>query len=181
MPKERSTGFKTNVKFLQKEHNQGMKALVLVLSLLAVLLVGCSGASQQSLVGKYKGEFKMPEAEKDNPMAKMAEGMMGLFSFDLELKAENKFTMTVMMMPIGGDWSLSGKTITLTPKTVMGLTPEEFEKQNAKKGGTSTTAKEGTLDKPIRLEVQEDGKSLKAIDNVGGDKAPGELIFVKQG
>ena len=157
-----------------------MKSFALILTLLALLLMGCSGgASQQTLVGKYKGELKMPETSKIDPMAKMAEGMMGLFTFDLELKAESKFTMTVMMMPIDGEWTLSGKTITLTPKTVMGLTPEELKKENAKKG--STMAKDDSMEKPIRLEVQADGKSLKAIDNVTGDKAPGELIFVKQG
>lgn len=154
-----------------------MKALVLLLSFSALILVGC-GTSQQNLIGKYKGEFKMPETAKDDPMAKMGEAMMGMMAFDLELKEENKFTMMMLIIPIEGDWSLSGKTITLTPKTVMGLTPEEFAKQNSKDGGT--TAKAGEMEKPIRLEVQGDGK-LKAIDDVGGEKAPGDLIFVKQG
>lgn len=154
-----------------------MKSIALLLSLLALVLVGC-GTSQQSLIGKYKGEIKMSEADKDNPMAKMAEAMMSMMSFDLELKEDNKFTMMLMAIPVDGDWSLSGKTITLTPKTVMGLSPEEFEKQNNK--GSATTAKSGNMDKPIRLEVQSDGKSLKAIDDFGGEKSPGDMIFVKQ-
>lgn len=154
-----------------------MKAIVLLLAIFTVGLAGC-GASQQNLVGKYKGEFEMPEASKDDPMAKMGEAMMGMMSFDLELKEQNKFTLTMLIIPIEGDWTVSGKTITLTPKTVMGLTPEEFAKQNSKDGGT--TSKTDQMEKPIRLEVQSDGK-LKAIDNVGGEKAPGDLVFVKQG
>ncbi len=143
-----------------------------------MVLVGC-GASQQSLIGKYKGEVKMPETAKDDPMAKLGEAMIGMMSFDLELKEANQFTLMLMIIPIEGDWSLSGKTITLTPKTVMGLSPEEFEKQNNK--GGSTMSKSGRMDKPIRLEVQPDGKSLKALDDMGGDKSPGDLMFVKQG
>ncbi len=111
-------------------------------------------------------------------MAKMAEGMMGFFQFDLELKEESKFTMTVMGMPIEGDWALSGKQITLTPKTFMGLNSEEMKKEGAKNGGTM--AKSGDMDKPFKLEIQSDGKTLKAIDDMGGQKVPGELLFVKQ-
>ena len=153
-----------------------MKAFLLIALLLATL-AGC-GPSQQSLVGKYKGELKMPESSKDDPMAKMGEAMMGMFSFDLELKEKDEFTMTMVFIPISGNWSVSGNVVTLTPKTVMGLTPEEFAKQKEKEN-KGTTSKPDDMKKPIRLEIQSDG-SLKALDDIGGEKSPGDLIFVRQ-
>lgn len=152
-----------------------MKTITLLLALFSLLLVGCSGGSEGALLGKYKGEIKLTEEQKKDPMAKMAEGMMGLFAMDLELKAEKKFTLTVMGMPIEGDWVKSGNTLTLTPTLIMGLTPEEAKKQNK----SGTMSKEA--DKPLRLEVQPDGKSLKALDDMGGGKTPGDFIFTKQG
>ena len=121
----------------------------------------------------------MPETKKDDPMAKFGEAMMSMFSFDLELKEKNEFTMMVAIIPISGDWSLSGNIVTLNPKTIMGLTPSEFEKENQK---NNPTAKEssGDVEKPIRLEIQSDGKSMKALDDIGGQKSEGELIFTKQ-
>jgi len=157
-----------------------VKYLSSVCLLLALILAGCSGTSEASLIGKWKGAPKMPEAKKDDPMAKFGEAMMSMFSFDLELKEKNEFTMMVAIIPISGTWSVSGNTVTLTPKTVMGLTPEEFQKENQKNNPTAKSSGDPT--KPIRLEVLPDGKSMKALDDMGGGGGPdsGELIFTKQ-
>ncbi|MBC8063992.1 MAG: hypothetical protein H7Y17_04125 [Chlorobia bacterium] len=158
-----------------------MKLIALFLCVVAIATVGCKGApSQSNLVGKWKGEVKMPATTKDDPMAKMGEAMLGMFTFDLELKAENKFTLTMVFIPIEGEWSMSGNVVTLTPKTVMGLTPDEFAKEQAKQKN-NTTSKTEDMRKPIRLEVQADGKSMKALDDLGGQKSQGDLIFTKQG
>jgi len=131
-----------------------------------------------------KGEIKMPEASKDDPAAKFGEAMLGLLtgSLTLDLKADHKFTL-VMVMPISGDWSLSGNTITLTPKTIMGLTFEEAKKEQEKqaKVGSGTFMKTDDQNKPIQLQVQPDGKTLKGVDEMSGQKSKGELIFTKQG
>jgi hypothetical protein len=165
---------------LTMEHNRLMRAKPILFLLLAALAIGC-GASQQSLVGKYKGEVKMPESSKDDPMAKMGEAMLGMFTFDLELKEANKFTLMFLFFPIEGEWSVSGNVVTLTPKTVMGLTPEEAAKQNEKdnKGDKASPQDIEKMKEPIRLEVQPDG-SLKALGDIGGEKTPGDLLFVKQ-
>lgn len=158
-----------------------MKLIAPLLCVVALAIIGCKGApSQSSLVGKWKGEVKMPASAKDDPMAKMGEAMLGMFSFDLELKAENKFTLVMMIIPIDGEWSMNGNVVTLTPKTVMGLTPDEYAKEQAKEKN-STTSNPEDMRKPIRLEVQPDGKSMKALDDLGGQKSQGDLIFTKQG
>jgi hypothetical protein len=147
---------------------------------LVVLAMGCKGGvAEDALVGKWKGEVKMPESSKDDPMAKMGEAMMSMMAMDLELKADKKFTLMVFIIPISGDWSLSGNVVTLQPTTVMGLTPEEFAKQQAKEG-EKPTGDPNDVKKPMRLEVQPDGKSMKALDDIGGQKSQGDFIFVKK-
>jgi hypothetical protein len=162
-----------------------VKKTALLWCLLALALAGCkSTVTEASLVGTYKGEIKMPEASKDDPMAKMGEAMLGMLagSLKLELKADHKFTL-VMMLPISGDWSLSGNTVTLTPTTVMGLTFEEARKEQEKqqKAGGGTLMKTDDQDKPIQLQVSPDGKTLKGVDESSGPASKGELIFTKQG
>lgn len=153
---------------------------LLVSSLLLLCLVGCKGGpSEKDLIGRWSGAPKLPESDKDNPMGKMGEAMLSMFTFDLELKEKNKFTMTVMIIPIEGDWTLSGNTVTLEPKTVMGLTPEKFAEQQ-KKNNPGSMASTNQVDKPIRLEIQPDGKTMKALDDIGGEKSEGELIFTKK-
>lgn len=144
---------------------------------LAVFAFGCKGGvSEDAVVGKWKGEVKMPESAKDDPMAKMGEAFMGMMSMDLDLKADKTFTLTMVFIPIAGDWSMSGNVVTLTPKTVMGMTKEEVAKQQEKEGKKP----EAGMDKPMRLEVQPDGKSMKALDQLGGEKdSPGEFVFTK--
>jgi hypothetical protein len=78
-----------------------MKAILLLSLVLGVFLTGC-GPSQQNMIGKWKGEVKMPEDKKDDPMAKMGEAMLGMFTMDLELKEENKFSLTMLFIPIAG-------------------------------------------------------------------------------
>jgi hypothetical protein len=74
---------------------------------------------------------------------------------------------------------MSGNVVTLQPDTVFGLTPEEFAKQNNKDAKNSTSKPED-MKKPMRLEVQPDGKTMKALDDMAGEKTPGDFIFTKQ-
>lgn len=159
-----------------------MKTIALLLCLLTLALVGCgSGSSEANVVGKWKGELKMPSLSKDDPMAKMAEGLMGMMAMNVEFKADHKFTLTMMGMPIEGDWAMSGNTVTLTPTTVMGLTPEEAKKKFKSSGSLSSSQDDPS--KPIKLEMQSDGKTMKALDDNGkpGDSSKGELVFTKEG
>ena len=136
-----------------------------------ILITGCSGeqktdslsssggskspaaSSASSLAGSYKGKI-VPTGSKDDPAAKMAEGLAEMFSPELEITADNKFTLSVMGMPISGSVNQSGTDITLTPEKVMGMTPEEAKKLNASSPGSpepdmkpmkGTVAKDGTI------------------------------------
>jgi hypothetical protein len=147
---------------------------------LAILLIGCSGGVTESkLIGKWTGAPKMPEGKKDDPMAKLGEAFMSMLSMDLELMEKGKFTLTVMIIPIKGDWTLNGNVVTLTPTTVMGVSPEEFKEQN-KKSNPGATASASDPGKPMRLEVQPDGKTMKALDELAGTKEEGEFLFTKK-
>lgn len=155
-----------------------MKAFMFsLLAIVAVALVGCKGGGgETAVIGKWKGEIKLPEAKKDDPGAKMAEAFASMMSMDLELKADHKFTMTMMMFPIDGDWSMSGNRVSLVPKSVMGMTVEDFKKKQAASGSMSKSS--DSPDKPIELELAGDGKTMKGIDTSSGAKS-GELVFTK--
>lgn len=144
----------------------------IVVALALGMLVGCSKGGGSNLVGKYKGEIKMPAAKKDDPAAKMAESFAKAFAnnLSLELKADNTFKMNVMM-ELEGTWAQSGTVLTLTPKKMGGVDVAE-----AKKVAGSTS---GGMDKPLLLEVGADGKTLTAKDEKGGS-ASGSLVFTKE-
>lgn len=126
----------------------------LVAALLAVsVLLGCSGGG---VVGKYKGEIELPADQKNNPLAGMASGLAG--SLSLELKADKTFNMN-MMFPVEGTYTVSGNTVELTTTKAMG---------NAVSAGSS---------KPMRLTIEDGGKSLVLVDEKQPEK--GKLKFVR--
>jgi hypothetical protein len=162
-----------------------VKAFSLFACLVALALVGCKGG-EANLVGRWKGEIKLPEKDKNDPMAKMAEGFLSMLSFDLELKADHKYTMTVFIIPMEGTWAMSGNKVVLTPTLIMGMTPEEAKKEQEKqKAANPTMAKQGGgeefMDGPLELEVI-DGKTMKLIPPASANAKPGEgdFIFTKQ-
>src|SRR5437868_15410811 len=105
--------------------NSRKTQLVAVLPMLAavILICGCGKALAPELVGKWKAKAsdKLTKSSKpEDQMAKaMAESMLSMFT--LELKADKTFSMTMMMFPIEGTWSVSGYTLELKPTKVMGM------------------------------------------------------------
>jgi len=156
-----------------------MKPFGAFLAILLVLLIaGCKAGGEAAVVGNWSGALKIPEAKKDDPMAKMAEGFASMLSMDLELKADHKFKITMMMIPIEGDWAMSGNQVTLTPKTFLGMTAEEYKKTQAKSGNTMSQTQDPS--KPLVLELQSDG-TMKMIDTEKkATAAPGDMIFTKK-
>lgn len=157
---------------------------VLPIALLVIVLAGCkAGGGEAAVIGKWKSDIKTSASTSNDPQAKMMQSLMSIMSMDVEIKADHKYKMTVMgMVPIEGDWSMSGSTVTLDPKTVMGVSTEEFLKeQKAKNPGTmaATNANQGT--QQMILELQSDGKTLKAVPPKGTPDTSGmELTFSKQ-
>jgi hypothetical protein len=147
---------------------------IAVVLAIAALAVGCASREKQ-LIGKWSGKIAIPESEKDNPMAKMVEGMMS--SLSLELKEDKSFIMT-MMFPVEGTWSLVGNTLELKVSKFMGMTIDEAKEQAKKQGATQNL---DSMNKPLRFEISADNKSLKAIKEdskaIGADQ--GDLVFTK--
>jgi len=153
-----------------------MRAFVFsVLVVFAVSLIGCKAGGETAVVGKWKGQIKMEESKKDDPGAKFAEALAGMMAMDLELKADHKFTMSMMMINLEGDWSMSGSRVTLVPKTVMGMSVEDYKKKETASG---TMSKTNGPDKPMELELQGDGKTMKGVDPDSSSKGA-ELVFTK--
>jgi hypothetical protein len=152
-----------------------MKSVIAAVLLLTAL-VGCKGAnSEANLVGKWKGEVK---SQTTDSAAKFGEAMMNMASFDLELKENHEFTFLLAIIPISGTWSVNGYVVTLTPNKVFGLDTNELKKKTAENnpGALGQTTE---MEKPIRLQIQPDGQTLKALDGPATG-SPGELIFTKQ-
>ena len=97
----------------------------------------------------------------------MAEAFSEMMVFDLTIRKDNTFTMTMMGMPIEGPWSQKGDTINLVPKTFMGMSAEDFAKSGG--GGGSMNSE------PLELRVSRDGKTLTAVDPKG--LSDDELVF----
>lgn len=134
----------------------GMRRMFIYAS--AVLLLasfGCGSGSESSVssggvteskppqaalsVGRYKGRIELPKktpGEKPDAMEDMGramgEAMGGMMAgmMSLEILPGDKFKLSMMGIPIEGPVTVDGDKITLTPKTIAGLTPEEAKKQN---------------------------------------------------
>lgn len=141
-----------------------MMKCVPLLALAALILVGCNksgstGAStaadaKKSYVGKWVGNPEVPKTDKQDRAAEMAAGMMKMMgSIQLEFVSESKFKMIMFAMPIEGKVTQEGDILTLTPETLMGMTPDEAKKDSSMK----------MEDKPIKLKLSADGTKLSSI------------------
>jgi hypothetical protein len=158
---------------------QRLLSFAVLLSAL-VLLNGCTSQSTASkeaapaaggpdIVGKWKGELKIPEASKDDPGAKLAEAMssMMLGSLTLEFMPGDKFKLSMMGIPVEGTVKRNGLEMTLHPERAMGVDAEEMKKQNANFSGED-----------IQATISADGTKITLK---GKDDKPeeGEMVFVR--
>lgn len=134
-----------------------------MLPLAVLMIVGCSGGAS-SVVGKWKGTIEMGEQKKDDPGASMAKAfgdmLGGAISF--EFKSDKTFTGT-LLFPVEGTYSVSGNTVTLEIKKMMGM---EAKGDNAKD------------QKPLVFTMAPDGKSMSAKDPTG--KQNGEFRLTRE-
>jgi hypothetical protein len=148
-----------------------MKPSSLFLFAAVIAVAGCSNKEDQ-IVGKYKADLKLSAEDEKNPMASFAKGLLG--SMTLEIKKDKTYSMTVMSFPIDGNWSLSGDTVTLTAKTVAGMSAEDAAKK-AKDSGKLPAGQDPS--KPMVLTIGSDGKSLVPAEQKSGQA---KFQFVKE-
>jgi hypothetical protein len=137
----------------------------------ALLSAGCGKSLDQQLVGKWKAKLPDKVANSNKPedqMAKaMAQSMMSTFT--LELKPDKTFTMTMMMFPVEGKWSVSGNTVQLAPEKVMGMSADQVKSKNP-----------NAKVEAMRFTASPDGKQLIPIDDKSSSKKTNmEMVFVK--
>ena len=100
------------------------------------------------IVGRWDGKLDLPKTAKDDPMAQMAGSMAKMFlgSLSLEFRPDSTFTLNIMV-PIEGTYTRVGRNLTLTPKTMAGLTEAEAIKLGKAEGKTPREIKalKGTI------------------------------------
>jgi hypothetical protein len=141
----------------------------------AVFVAGCKGGiSEKDLVGTWTGKMTMSaedkqkaidEAKKQNPQSaaappEMFESMLSNIEMPLTLREDKTFTMTMVMFPMEGTWSLTGQTVKLKVTKMMGMDVNEVAKQSGR------PAENQDLD----LTVSADGKTMTGAskDSSGG-------------
>lgn len=141
-----------------------MKNLALVI-VAVVALSGCNGGlSEASLVGKWEGKPVAAEGKADDPGQKLAEGMLGAFGgMNLDLKRDRTFHLQMLFIPVEGNWTLAGTTVTLTPTKVMGMPADQMKSKDGK----------ADPNKPMLVQVSPDGKTL----TMSGEKDQGDIQF----
>lgn len=132
---------------------------------------GETSTANSGVLGKWYAHMDLG-TDKDNPMAGMAEAMGSMMLPELEIMDGGKFKMSMMGIPVEGDWKQEGETLTISPKTVMGMEKDAFEKMQKTKGGN------GSMDEDLILKVIDGGKALEAVDK--NKSSAGSLIFKRE-
>lgn len=160
-----------------------MRKIAALCAITSLILAGCSGTATDKpagdggttpstsgtsegrltasaeLAGDWKGKVKAAPAQKDDIAGKMGEAMADLFEFNLEIKPDDTYTMTVFVLPISGKLTRNGDEITLTPEKVMGMTPEEYKKSQP----PNQLGKEPDMS-PMKGKISADGKTITVSD-----------------
>ncbi len=126
---------------------------------LASILMGCSSSKW---AGNYKGLLKEVAGKKPTKKIGFSETKPILTS-TLTLSGDGSYIGKFREVEYSGDWKESSGKVTLTPKTYMGMTQENFPKT---KKDTDAGAVD-SLFKPYELEEGSDGKTLVHTDDAG--------------
>ena len=123
---------------------------------------------------KQEAQKQTADSNADPEMQKageeFAKAMAGAFAemmtMELDIAKDGSFKMTMMGMPMEGNWKQNGSVLSLVPEKFLGMSAEEF----GKKQGSATPESE-----PLELKISADGKSMVARDPNGND--PQEIVF----
>ena len=163
-----------------------MRRLILLLPLLLLLLLtGCLSEEEQ-LVGKWRGKVELGSAIKSSPMGMVAGGYANMIEPQLDLRPDKTFALSFSMAPIEGTWTLKDQEITLTPKSVMGMSAGQAQQRmqkaldHAPAGLPIPIA--GMLPDTKQLHVQVVGKGQRLVLDPGSGTlfaAFGKMTFTK--
>lgn len=121
----------------------------------ALLVVGCKSVDPEKEV---QGTWTVTNATATNANPQIQQAMKALNGATYEIKPDHKFKYTAMNVPVEGDWSVSGRSLTMSPKTVMNQ-PIETMKNQLKQMGQGKLADK--LGEPTVLTLKEDNKTLE--------------------
>lgn len=125
--------------------------------------IGCA-ANESAVVGRWKGDVRMSDKAKAQPLSNLASGFAATLT--LNLKADHTYEGMAFVAPVEGTWSMAGDRISLVPKKVLG-----FDAASA--NGRGKNSFDPT--KPSTLVF--DGKELRPEGSTpGGDT---DFVFVK--
>lgn len=127
------------------------------LFLVAFAAFGCVPGESQ-VVGRWKGDVKLTEQERQAPFSNLANGLAS--SVSLNVKSDHTFEMTALVVPVEGTWAMSGNRVTFTPKEVFGY-------KDTRKSASN----------PFTLEIGSDGMSLRPVEEKNADS---RLFFRKE-
>jgi hypothetical protein len=102
------------------------------------------------------------QAAKKMKVAGYSEGKKDSVS-TIELSGNGSYTAKLEQVDYTGDWKAVGKTITLTPKTYMGMDQASFP-ATKKATGADVVSK---IYAPYVLEISTDGSSMVHTDDLG--------------
>jgi hypothetical protein len=124
----------------------------------AIALMGCGS----EYAGNYIGEIKPSDPKKFFTMGKKSE-TKPITACSLQLNRDGTYSAKLLEIDYAGTWTQKGATITLTPKTYMGIERKDL-------GGRKQAVAGDALDKfflPYELEVQKGSKTLTHTDKEG--------------
>ena len=130
-------------------------------------VMGIGGPKTPDITGKWKGEIQMPEASKDDPMAKLGQamGQMMLGNLTLEFLPGDKFRLTMMGMPIEGSYTRDGNELAMKAESAMGMSAAELKKQDPKFNSDM-----------LKATVSEDGTKI-TVRSENARASEGEMVF----
>jgi hypothetical protein len=134
-----------------------------LLILLVISLAGCGGPERQ-VVGTWRADFG-PDAS--SPLAKLGEAAAPT----LEVKADRTFTLSLMGMPVEGQWEMQGQDLSLKPAKVAGV--DVPGRPGAPSEGP---ARKSPAEEPMVFNLSDDGRTLHGK----GGLAVASLKLVKQ-
>ena len=145
--------------------------------LAAITIAGCGGVSEKDVIGNWTGKVDRSSssvAAGDNVpegMEAIANAMAEMLSFDLEIKKDHTFKLTMMFIPMEGSWELKGNEVILTTESMFGMSADDV----ARMGGQGGTAPD---QEPMVLRVSKDRKTMTTVDPSGATS--GELLFTRK-
>ncbi|MBX3118941.1 MAG: hypothetical protein KF784_07725 [Fimbriimonadaceae bacterium] len=153
----------------------GLFAVAIALASVLLAIGGCGSQNCDDLIGTWKIERKPPKVDPNNPFGALAEGFGNMLTeaMTLEIKPENKYTMTLAFFTVEGTAKRSGNTVILTPEKFMGM-----EINKSKDKDSSALAAKDDAEKPMTLQVGGDKSTLTILLDNG--KPDDQAVFKRQ-